>query len=136
AKELLRRLIFLNGENLEAMAQAAELMERKELRQEAAEYRLDLFHRMPWGLENRSLLSEDLMKLNRKSEAETHATAVLSSGRSAVEDLTRAAKVLGTVSAKAVGPREMRLIEAAVRGEAGAAQDATQPYAHALRTVL
>lgn len=98
AKEQMRRMIYLQGENLEGFGSAAELMEKHQQPQVAAEYRAEWNKRIPWEMANSALLADDLLKTGRKDQAAQLASRVLKSDLSTLEDRVIAAKVYGAAA--------------------------------------
>jgi tetratricopeptide (TPR) repeat protein len=134
AKEALRKMIYLNSENLDGFHSAASLLEKYKFWQEALSLRQELLKRKSWDETNRAHLSDDLLQVNQKGEAAKVAQEVLTSADAAASDRALAANVYGKSSSGIVGPPEMVSIEKAVRGFS---VDTQKPYAHFFRlTVL
>ncbi|MCI0602782.1 hypothetical protein L0156_07185 [bacterium] len=132
AKELLRKMIYLNGENLKGFHAAAELWEKHQQWENALSLREELLKRNPRDEVNQSRLAEDFLQLNREPEAAKLAQKVIVSTSAPAEDRTLAAKVYGKSASGLFGPLEMKAIERAVRGQ----QTEPQPYSRNLRGVL
>ena len=129
-------MIFLNGENLEGMESAAALFEKHELFPEAIRYRTDLEKRIHWNYNNKSLLAEDLSKIENFKDAAILAARVLESNLSKVEDRVRAAKIYAKSGKGLIGPLEMKEIERVLRPNSGPRPSGLKPYDQQLRTVL
>jgi tetratricopeptide (TPR) repeat protein len=116
AKQLLQKMIFLNSENLDGFGSAAELYEKHKHWEEAAPLREDLVKRKPWDTTNRAHLADDLLQLNRKSDAASLAKSVVVTPFAEAEARALAARVYGKSAAGQIGPSEMIAIEQAARG--------------------
>jgi len=133
AGALLQKMIYLDSENLEGFHAAAEVMEKLKRWEEATGYRLELAKRKSWDFANRARLGDDLLKLNRKTEATKEALSVLGSAFASATDRALAAKVNARAGTLTTGPPEMIAIQNALRS--GQPQ-ADSPYSHNYRAVL
>ncbi|MGH9858271.1 MAG: tetratricopeptide repeat protein, partial [Acidobacteriota bacterium] len=136
ANALLRKMIYLQSENLDAFHSAAELLEKYNRWNEAIQLRQELAKRKPWDQANLTVLAKDQMELGQKQEAAKVAAKIVTAPSATSADRSTAAEVYGKTATNSIGPSELIAIQNSVRGVGARLRTALSPYAHHLRSVL
>ena len=134
AMKLLHKMMFLNGENLEGIAAAAELLEKQEQWAEAIRLRNDLAQRAPRDASNRTRLAQGLMKTGQQADAAKLASRIVTDPSASGSDRADAAVIYANTASTLMGPAELAAIQKNIR--AGQLSNAGGPYSHHLRDSL
>jgi hypothetical protein len=133
ARSLLRKMMFLNGENLEGFAAAAELLEKQGEWKEAILILNDLRKRVPWDLSNLARLAEDELHSGRNDVAAKLAAQVIADVSATASDRSASAVVYAKAGSSTIGPSELAAIQKSIRTNE---LPDFGPYAHSIRSTL